>query len=233
MFSKKIIGTIGIMGGTPAVLNDFMWSLVQMIQYNNEYLCQPNEIIHLVQPPNSFHAFARNHLCDHVYGDWLLMLDNDHSFEPDLLSRMLRIMYTHNTPVLTALYQYKQSPYAPVIFVENPDNKTKEINPFEMLGDWDRSLEVMQIASSGAGCLLIKKEVINKIREELNEDPFDISFPHSEDLSFFKRLLKLKIPVFCAPQIEYHHVMPKKLSLKDYNDPDIEFSTRKVTGIGA
>lgn len=233
MFSKTIKGTVGVMPGSPAVLNDFMWSMVQFVQYNQEYLCQPNEIIHYVQPTNTFHAFARNYLCEHAYGDWIFMLDTDHAFEPDILARMLRVMYKYNTPVLTGLYQYKQEPFAPVLFVHNDDKDTKDINPFELLGDWDRKLEIMQIASSGGGCLLIQKWVLKEIREQLKEEPFDISFPHSEDHSFYKRLIKLGIPAFCAPNIECHHIMPKKLSLKDYNDPDMQFFKRKISSIGA
>ena len=233
ILGKKILGTIGAMGGVPAVLNPFMWSLVQMVQYNQEYVCGENEIIHYVQAPTSFHAESRNYLVDNCYGDWLLMLDTDHSFEPDILNRMLKVMYENNIYVLSAIYQYKQDPYPPVLFMKNNnDSEDKKKNPFLLISEWDRSLDLLQVGSCGAGCLLIRKVVLDKIKNELKENPFDILPPHSEDHSFFKRLDKLNIPVFVAMDIECNHLMIKKIELKDYNDIDSKFYNHKIDTVG-
>src|SRR3990167_10526335 len=114
IFQKECLGTIGIMSGIPFVHSEFMWSFAQMVQYNAEYLCGPNEFIHYVKPNTSNHAAARNSLKNQMLGDWLLMLDCDHIFDPDIAVRMLKVMDEYKVQVLTALYTMKEPPYAPV-----------------------------------------------------------------------------------------------------------------------
>lgn len=222
LFNKKIIGTVAYLGGIPFVPEKFCWSFSQMVQYNTEFVCAPGEIINYDRAQASYHVYARNSIADNIKGDWLLMLDADHSFDPDILARMLFLMNKHNIQVLTGLYQYKGSPHAPVIYKFTNDEKL-----FDIIGDWDKSVELFQIDSAGAGCLLIKREVLNKIRLELKESPFDIIHPYSEDHSFFMRLKKIGVQAYCAPNIESHHLVMKELELNDYEKEGLEFSDKK------
>jgi hypothetical protein len=210
LFSKKVIGTVAYMFGTtdPRL---FTKSLTEMICFNYECLLGPGEIIEYIDASTSFHSFARNTLVDNTKGNWTLMLDTDHSFEPDILVRMLHLMDKHNLDVLTGIYQFKNYPYAPVLYTKNENGFG-----FSVIGDWDKDCEVFQISSAGAGCLLVKNTV------------FDSTFPFSEDHSFFMRLDKLDIKAFCAPSIESYHLATKEVSLKDYDKSTLQMSDRKI-----
>jgi len=210
---KKPIGTIGYMGGLMSVPEAFMWSYGQMIQYNSDYLVEPNECIYYTRSSISFHSAARNSLVDSMKGDWLLMLDTDHVFDPDIAARLLNVMNINNIDVITALYQYRTHPHSPVIYQWTDKG-------LEAIGDWDRldGPYLIPIGSSGAGCLMIKRTVFEKIKKELKEGPFDIVHPYGEDHSFFKRLKTLGIKAYCAPHIESHHIQIKQLSIdNDYD----------------
>jgi hypothetical protein len=222
IFANKPIGTIGYLGGLPAVLEPFCWAWGQLIQYNTEYLVQPGQFVHYVRATMSFHSFARNNLVDTMLGDWLLMLDTDHAPEPDLAVRMLSLMNQTGVEVLTALYLHKTPPFSPVLY------QNGIAGGFKPIGDWDQDVSAFAVGSAGAGALLVKRTVFERIRKELKEGPFDIEFPYGEDHSFFRRLDKLKIQAFAAPRIESPHLMVKSVTLEDYRykQRELQFEDR-------
>ena len=223
IFGKKIIGSVGIMGGVMSYPAPFLWSWTQFIEFNNDYVINPGEQILYTKTDNSYHSFARNNLVKQMRGDWLLMLDTDQAFEPDILSRMLYMMYKEpEVKVLTGIYQYKGAPYSPKIY-----RFTKNLKALEAIGKWDKpkgaGRYLIPIDSAGAGCLLIKKEVLEKVKKVFKEDPFDIVAPFSEDNSFFLKLKKLGIPVFCDPSIEIRHLDYKQITMDDYKPGNMDF----------
>lgn len=219
LIGRRTIGTIAYMGGLLALPEPFVWSWSQMIQYNSEYLVQQTERINYDRATVSYHSMARNSLVDRIQGEWLLMLDTDHSFEPDIAARMLNKMNYHNIDVLVAPYIFKGigSAHAPVLYGYNPKTKKRFV-----LGDWSREVDVMPIHAAGAGCLMVRKTVFDKIKNKLNQNPFEIlnnkKMVFSEDLSFFERLYKLKIQPYFATTIDVKHLIYKELSInEDYN----------------
>lgn len=213
-FGKKPIGTIAYMGGVMAVPEPFAWSWGQMVQYNAEYLCEPNECVHYCRATISIHSAARNSIVQQFKGDWLLMLDTDHVFDPDIAARMVFKMNKYHMDVLSGIYHYKSPPYAPVLYTWAEDGERMQI-----LGDWERPDPpyFIPVAAAGAGCLMVRRSVFQCIKEELKEEPFDITPPFGEDMSFFRRLKKLGIQAYCDPALECNHLRLHPVSSKDYN----------------
>lgn len=195
------IGTIAYMGGIMSVPEPFCWSWGNMIAYSQEALCGENEHIHTDRTKLSLHDYARNELISRMRGDWILMLDTDLSFQPDIASRMVRLFELNQLDVLCGIYSYKRAPHFPVVYQHNP-----ETDKHEILADWDRSVNLLQVDSAGAGVLLIRRSVLERITEELKENPFERYPGKGEDHSFFTRLRKLGIAAFCAPHVEADHL---------------------------
>lgn len=219
MFGRKPIGTVAYMGGVPAVYEHFCWNWSQMIQYNQEILCNNDQYIHYDRATISDHAPARNGLVSRFYGDWLFMLDTDHTFEPDITHRMLHTMNSCNIDVLTGIYQFKRPPYSPVLYGFIDDNQTAR-----PIANWDKNADVFQIDAAGAGCLMVKKTVYERINDELGEEPFTRIGAFSEDHSFFRRLAKLGIKTFCDSRIQCNHVIIKSIAINDFEGFDGEVS---------
>ena len=198
---KDIIGTVSYMGGLPALLESFCWDWGQLIAYNGEYLCKDNSCIYYTKAKVSTQAEARNSLVRDMRGDWLFMLDTDHTFDPDILERMLKVMDTYNISILSGLYGRRNEDSAPTIY-----RFLREEQKFASILTWHPDLPLIPVEGTGGGCLLIKKEVFKRIKEELREEPFSIIPPFIEDLSFFVRCIKLGIPAFCCPFIEAKHL---------------------------
>lgn len=210
LLGRRTIGTISIMGGIPSIPEPFVWSYSQMREYNSEYLVELNERIEYQKAGISFHAAARNDLVNRFLGDWLVQLDTDHQFEPDIIARLLFCADKYKLDVLTGIYTHKTAPYVPVVY--KYEEQLKGFSPIVLLS---KNCEIFEIGSAGAGCLFVRRKVFERIKNELKESPFDITHPYGEDHSFFLRLRKLGIKSYCNPHIECHHLSWKPTQISD------------------
>lgn len=209
----KFIGTVAYMGGIPSVPTPFLDSWTQFLVYNGKHL---GPIFYYNPDKTSFHAQARNQIVDKAKGDWILMLDTDNKFAPDILHRMLKRMEHHELDVLVGYYQFKSRPHSPVIF--NWDEQTGVPNRvIEMQAFPFDQFFYSKIQVAGAGCLLVKLSVYERIISELKQNPFDIIPPLGEDFSFFKRLKDLNIEAFCDPAIHVEHLRWQGTIPPEYN----------------
>lgn len=221
ILGRKAIGTVSYMGGVLAVAEEFLWSWGQMIQYNQECLCNEREFVHTARVKYSDHAPARNTLAREFLGDWLLMLDTDHQFEPDICKRMLHradVLAKHfgiDVDVLAGFYQFKTPPHSPVVWVwDKPEGEDRKVVP---LATYDKNCKLLEIAAAGAGALWVRRGVYNRIQNEFNTEPFTrLEGGPSEDHSFFSRLNKLGIKAYCDPRIQSHHLRMHAITEDDY-----------------
>lgn len=209
----KPIGTVAIMGGIPSIPTPFVESYAQMIAYNARHI---DGDIQYLSTTTSYHAQARNQIVDKMQGDWVLMLDTDNKFAPNLLHRMLARMYRHDLDVLVGIYQFKTRPHSPVVFAWNeeatvPNRIIKfETQPVD-------EFNYFEVDVAGAGCLLVRDRVFVRILDELKSNPFDIIPPLGEDFSFFKRLQQLNIQAVCDPAIHVEHLRWVGTTPPEYN----------------
>lgn len=215
LLTNRCIGTVARMGGVPFYYSEFLDSFADLIQFNHEYLCNRGDYIHYPKPPKvSVHDVARNSIVQNFLGDFLFMLDSDHSFEPDILARLLHTAAETKIDVVTGLYQYKTFPHSPTLYKWRGDEKTGGLYP---IGEWSQSANIIEVDSAGAGCLLIRRRVFDRIRDELNEQPFERLPGYGEDHSFFLRLRKLGVKSVCDTRVECHHLIVKRLGIGDYD----------------
>lgn len=198
----KYIGTVAFMAGIPSIPTPFVKSWTDFITYNARHI--DGEIFYFT-PTTSLHFQARNQIVEHMEGDWVLMLDTDNKFPPDLLHRMLARFEKHDLDVLTGLYQFKSKPHSPVLFKWRGDGITERIIDFAEVVEMDQ-FNYVEVECAGAGCLLVRDRVFVRILEELKENPFDHLPPLGEDFSFFKRLQRLNIQAVCDPAIHVEHL---------------------------
>lgn len=230
LLGNQPIGTIAYLGGLPAVLEPFCWAWGQMIQANSELLAGPGQYVHYDKATVSLHSFARNSLVERFLGDWLLMLDTDHAFEPDLAVRLVTLLTVYrefNVGVISGIYCHRAGPRSPVIYQWNKDG-----TGLLPIGDWDVESHprLIQVGSAGGGALLVRRWVYDRIRTELHEDPFEIHKPFGEDHSFFYRLRTLEIPAYAAMQVESPHLEVRAFGLDDFDHIALPISSRTEVG---
>jgi len=216
---KRPIGSVAYVG-RGSNLEDFTWAWSQMIQYTFEHLdlfCnRDKETIYVPRGARSGQYFTRNWLAEQMLGDWVLMIDNDHTFEPDLLYRMLRVF---NKPgfqidVLCGVYQYRGSPYNPVLY--HYDEKLEGYCHIIHQATTE-PLQVGQVGAGGGGHLMVRKNVFDLIHDKLHQKPFNPFDPWGEDFAFFERCRVLGIPVWCSPDIQSYHLRVEETTLEDFD----------------
>ena len=211
------VGSIGYVCTIPLLFEKFIPSYTTLVHYNATH----NIPCAYLRATHGDQAFGRNELAQKFVGDWLLMLDTDMSFAPDIFKVMVDIANVHNIDILSGVYCKKEPPYSPVAF-KYIDEKFYPLD----LATMSEIPPLLPIEAAGGGCLLTNRSVFDRIKNELNEEPFTVSSPYPEDLSFFKRVLKLGIQPYLATDIQCGHFMLKELTFQDY----LEYNKEKKDG---
>jgi len=206
-----ISGTIAYRGGVPVVYESFLESYAGMIDYN--YRVRREDIRYMATHKTYRHEAAME-LADQFSGDWLLMLDTDHVFEPSACLDLITIFEAMNLDLLSGFYQYRAYPYLPVAY--RWDKKAMQFNILNPVPAKSET-NLVQIDATGFGCLIVRRKVLEAVREVFNVNPFDhYRMPGlgrrqgpllDEALSFFYLLKDIeKFSLWLAPWIEFRHI---------------------------
>lgn len=117
---------------------------------------------------------ARNRIVARMLLDenlqWLLMLDTDMTFTPDLLDRMLEVADPNDErPIIGALCFAGGRDFriAPTIYVANPDAPPGELNLRQHL-DYPENA-VIRVHGTGAACILIHRSVFEGLYAQFKD----------------------------------------------------------------
>ena len=152
---------------------------------------------------------ARNQLATYVTTkggyDYVLWLDSDMTFEPDLLERLKADM-TDGRMAVSGLCFGRKPPFKPCIFKTlDVQNDGKVIKPIaENWFDYPRD-QIFEVAGCGFACLLMKIDVLEAMG--LYGVPFFPIAGLGEDIAFCWRAAKLDIRFYCDSRIKIGHIM--------------------------
>jgi len=161
---------------------------------------------------------------DATDGEWLFMVDTDMGFAADTVERLVASADPVERPVVGALtFQLKRQPgsvtalHAERFRIQPVTLEYLEHDAevgFRPITDYPRE-QVMQVAGTGAACLLMHRDALGKVRAQYGDAWFDpIKHPtgdkgkprvFSEDLSFCVRLAAVGIPVHVDTAVKTTH----------------------------
>lgn len=171
--------------------------------------------------PANRNKVARDFL-DNTDGEWLFFIDSDMGFAADTVDRLVQAADRYQKPVMGglcfALKRKRQGDFyaekftvAPTVY-EYLELET-EVGFRPILG-YARD-QVIQVAGTGAACLLLHRRALSKVRQKYGDAWFDpIVHPtgdrgkprtFSEDLSFCVRLQAVDIPVHVHTGVKTCH----------------------------
>lgn len=138
----------------------------------------------------------------HMEADWVLWLDSDMVFDPDLLVRMLKTCEENDLDFLTALYFKRNPPYSTVLFDRlEATEKGCSFTTFESVHEG-----LFEVGGCGFGGVLMKADVLLDVSAKYNGRMFDPLPGMGEDISFCWRARQCGYRIFCDPSIEMGHV---------------------------
>lgn len=213
----------------------FLSSWGDMLQYDaarGRHLCDGGGTIKITSGPRI--AEARSQLVDTFFADerikdasWLLMIDSDMTFEPNLVEQLMSVADPERTPILGALCfsgGRDNAPY-PTLYRE----VTHEVDgkPFvgvEPIYEYPKDT-LVKVGATGAACLLVHRQVFiamshphpkgfgTKADGSKNPYPWFIEGlttpdgePIGEDVAFCRRARHLGIPTHVHTGIRLGHV---------------------------
>jgi hypothetical protein len=163
---------------------------------------------------------------DSTRGEWLLFIDTDMGFSADTLDRLITSADPVERPVMGGLcfagVRDKAGSAASPLYAERfkivptvyAYVDTGDEIGFRPIPDYPRD-QVMEVAGTGAACLLIHRSALETVRAKLGDVWFDpTTHPtalkgkprtFSEDLSFCVRLASCNIPVHVNTAVKTTH----------------------------
>lgn len=134
--------------------------------------------------------------------DFVLWLDSDMVFTPDLLERMLASLKENQADILTGVYYRRLPPYTPVLFdrLELREDGVVEAEKTVNIKDG-----VHEVAGCGFGAVLMRSEVILSVLGKTG-GLFTPTHGIGEDLSFCLRARQTGYKIICDPTITLGHV---------------------------
>lgn len=161
--------------------------------------------------------------------DWLLWCDTDMGFEPDLVERLLGAADPVEAPVVGALcfammeshrdrYNGFRFRIVPTMYMLG--TTTDGHGSFCFYGPYPEDT-VVQVAGTGAACVLIHRSVLEKVRSKWGDVWFDQVADSrnsviGEDLSFCLRLQALGVPIFVHTGVQTSHHKQVWITEEDY-----------------
>lgn len=148
---------------------------------------------------------ARNNLARQAIkaeADWVLWLDSDMVFSPDLLQRMLKVCTENDIDFLTALCFRRKPPFTPCLF--------DRLDKIEKGASYTAIMSVPEGRFKVGGCgfagVLMSTDVLMSVASKFNGRMFDPLEGFGEDVSFCWRARQCGYDIWCDSEIEMGHV---------------------------
>lgn len=148
---------------------------------------------------------ARNNLARQAVkseADWVLWLDSDMVFGPDLLQRMLKVCTENDIDFLTALCFRRKPPYTPTLF--DRLEKTDKGASYTALMSVPEGR--FQVGGCGFAGVLMSMDVLLSVMAKFNGRMFEPIDGFGEDVAFCWRARQCGYVIWCDSDIELGHV---------------------------
>lgn len=191
---KKILVAIPSMDSVPARFAQALASLRSVD--DSKVMFNAGSLVYLSRETLSVHAVK-------MEADYMLWLDSDMVFDPDLLVGMMKTITENDLDILTGIYFRRSSPYTPVLYKKlDFDGEACKWEEQKDLPLPDSGL--FEVEGCGFGCVLMKTDVILDVKGKFGK-LFTPIGGTGEDLSFCWRARQCGYKIMADPSIPLGH----------------------------
>jgi hypothetical protein len=217
------------------VHTDFMYSLIWALMFDfagNQRIVSGGGLLPIDAGANL--SGPRNEIVrkflDHKTADWLLMIDTDMTFNPDIVERLLENADPDTAPIVGGLcFGFDdEGQIQPTLFGFVGDENHPLVVRYH---EWPPN-SMMQVAATGGAALLVHRSVFERMADfdhpsRPGMKGFNDAFPWfqelehdgrpvSEDIAFSWRAGLLGIPVYVNPAVHLGHIQRRVLTVDAY-----------------
>lgn len=151
------------------------------------------------------------HFLNNTDADWLLQIDSDMVFNPDLIHRLWEQAHPKHAPIVAGHCYALMAERGPVptMWLEAEPGSPGPLIPFEGYPT-DR---LVPVGATGGACLMVHRSVFERLKEEMPDHPYPWfeeaywgQLPVGEDLTFCIRARKAGFPIFVDTSLDVGHV---------------------------
>jgi len=211
------------------VHGDFMECLLDMVAWDRQHAGRIAGRLGFRSSANL--ASGRNmivqHFLEHSDAGWLLMLDTDMTFPPNVVDLLLASAHPENAPIVGALcFGFdERGDVQPTLYGLEPDPEAPE-DPARLLvtryHDWQPEA-LVPVAGTGAAALLMHRSALEKIKA----DGYSAAYPWfqelehggravGEDLGFCFRAVQSGIPIYVNTAVQVGHMKERVLTAETF-----------------
>lgn len=118
---------------------------------------QPDQSVHRILLQGNVLTLQRNECIQRMKGDWILFIDDDMVWDPDVVGRLIQTRDEHDFDMLGALCFRRSPPHQPTLFMrEGPT-----FGNYNYLERWDD--DIIEVDATGMAFLVIHKRVFERI----------------------------------------------------------------------
>lgn len=207
------------------VLGTFMNCLVTALLWDREHECHVESVLSANAGPRISSArndLVRTFLKHPERPDWLLMIDADMTFDPDIVDRFMEVGDPQDRPIVGGLaYSVGYSgELKPTFFVWRRNELGVEVAAKPTTWPDD---QLLSVDGTGAACLFVHRSVYEKMQEAFGDraHPWFAEVEregseYGEDITFCIRARKLGFPLFIAPWLQFGHTKTRVYDHSDY-----------------
>lgn len=216
------------------VHGNFMESLLNLAYFDraNHDRMAPGRGGFISQTSSANISGARNSICLEFLtqhsAPWLLMLDTDMTFQPDLVEALLQEADEDKAPIVGGLCfsMDNEGKLFPTLYDVIGSEESPE---FVRYHEWQPE-SMMQVFATGAACLLIHRSALRAIRDYRDpEHPerfgFSQAFPWFQETDFYGRVMgeditfclragRAGLPVYVNTSVQLGHIKQFELNLE-------------------
>lgn len=168
-------------------------------------------------------AAGRNHLVNSFLAteaEWLFMVDDDMSFDGDVLERFLKVADPVKAPIVGGLtFGTGRDGIFPTLFRVDP-----EVQGPVRMDSWplDPNSSLVEVDATGAACLFVHRSVFEKMGEQYGgpwkwfQETALGGNTVGEDMTFCLRARALGFPIVVDTSIKFGHVKPRVIDEHEY-----------------
>jgi hypothetical protein len=157
-------------------------------------------------------TLQRNECIRNMDGDWIIFIDDDMTWQPDAIRRLVQTQQEHDLDMVGALCFQRGDPYQPTLYMREQPTEGNYV----FLEDWERD-SVVEVDATGMAFVLITKRLLTKIAGEFpDRAKRQSSRPPSyfrwdergfgEDMTFCQDVKKAGGKIFVDTSIKVGHI---------------------------
>lgn len=139
---------------------------------------------------------------ERMTGEWFATIDDDHTFAPTLITRLVERMLTNDLDIVVPLVTRKEPPYTTVAYGFPEGTGARPLPQADLSGP----PRLVQVYAAGLACMVVQRRVFEQMDKPYFRVGQHVADQYQEDLDFCGRANAAGFKVWCDTSTCIGHI---------------------------